>query len=441
MSEDKDSPFRIQNKRLHLTYKSHIPFDAWLSWFKSVKGKVISFYSMVHENSDEHHPYEHTHIALEFPKTFQTRNARFFDWECPDNTVIHPHIQPIKTKKHWDNCLNYHYKEATPFTNVQRPSNEIKEVWKNDSLKEALLNTCVTLKNVGGVIAAFNCKPSDYGIEPEVDWNSWQKDLVVELDDKPDSRKIIWYYDLLGGSGKSFFAKHFGMYRGAFVSTKANTYHIATQLDEFIKANGQNSILVVIFNFTRQQESHRIYQALEELKDGMVTTEKYKGKTLFFPHPHLVCFANYLPDIESVTKDRWDIRILQDNKIVKRYCNEKTTVYYDKIDPLISYKLTNLDQTYPIKEHKVPAFNINGGNIRVASLPGEVASLPQVKPPSSVSLQGKSLAPRENMKGKWIDSVFHSETPVKNTSEAILRYNNTSFKGCWVDNRFYPSDI
>jgi len=466
--KEEKSNFRLQNQRIHLTYKSHIPPEAWLTWFKNCKKKNISFYSIVHESSDENHPYDHTHILIEFEKVFQTRNSRFFDWELPDKSVIHPNIKPVKSKKHWENTLKYHYKENTPYTNTEKPidKSEIEEVWKHDSLKKALLNTCTTLNNVGGVIAAFNCKPSDYGIEPEVDWKPWQKDLVEELKNSPSPRKIHWYFDHYGNSGKSFFAKHFGMYKGAFVSTKANTYHIATALDEYIRANGQDSVLIVIFNFTRQQESRNIYQALEELKDGMVTSEKYKGRTMFFPNPHLVCFANYLPDITTVTQDRWDIRVLQNEKVVKRYVDKKIFSLDVPIDPYIEYKLSDLNLHFKPSDKNnqnnpdICALNITEG-AKVASLHG-VASLPQFNdsvdsvtsttqdqsdPPNNNKPSNNNLASLGNQKaplivpeteGCWTGGTFVSTNKDLNYPDCLFTDNETEYRGRFIKGTFYP---
>jgi len=378
--------FRLQNQRIHLTYSSHIPPEVWLSWLKTTKKKYIPTelsYSIVHEKGESGYP--HTHILIDFGKIFQTRNSRFFDWKLSTGEIIHPNIKPVKSKIHWTRSLLYHYKESVPFTNIPKPAdeNEIKEIWKNDTLTDALLNTCTSLKNVGGVIAAFNCKPSDYGMEPAVDWRPWQKELIEETEKAPDPRSLIWYYDPIGEEGKSFISKHMGQFKGAFVSTKANTYHVATAIDEFLKSNGQNSILVVVFNFTRQQEKGaKIYQALEELKDGMITSEKYKGRTMFFNNPHVICMANYLPDPDTVTKDRWDIRTLQKGKVVKRF-NKGNLVFKDpSIDPYIDYSLkeieTKLSSSTPPSIYQANLsskpdetsrpLNINTGPVQFASL-------------------------------------------------------------------------
>lgn len=37
------------------------------------------------------------------------------------------------------------------------------------------------------------------------------------------------------------------------------------------------------------------YRALEKIKDGVIISSKYEGRRIYFPHPHLICFANCKP--------------------------------------------------------------------------------------------------------------------------------------------------
>lgn len=297
--------FRIQNTMLHLTYKSHIDFTEWLKHVGVSKNKKglgfpIKEFSMVHETSDSQ--YEHTHILVKFEKAIQSKNCRIFDYKD-----IHPYIQKVTNLVHWDRVVVYHTKQGKPYTMLKTES-VISDVWSHDTVSDAILNMCKTTREVGGVIAAFNYKPIDYGEPPDMNWRPWQTELINELEEKPDDRTINWIWDPKGHSGKTILAKYMGMYKGAFVSTQANIYHVATQLQEALKA--KHSFLTVIFNFTRQTEEHKVYQALESLKDGLVTSQKYKGTTLYFECPHVVVFANYLPDITQATVDRWKIRTI-----------------------------------------------------------------------------------------------------------------------------------
>lgn len=343
--------FRLQNKKLHLTYPSHIDPQAWISWMTFKKKKSIKYYSIVHEIGKDN--YKHTHILVEFVKVFQSKKPTCFDWPLNEsNKLLHPNIKIIKSKKHWINTSVYHYKQNDPYTNFDKPvdNNPIKDVWEYDNLQDALVNTCTSLNNVGGVIAAFKCKPKDYGMEPKVDWNPWQQELMNEIENEPNDRNIIWYYDEFGSAGKSFLCKHMGMYRNSFVSTKAKSYHVATMIKHFLEDRSvdDNTYMVLIFNFTRQKEQKsEIYDALEELKDGMITSEKYIGETTYLKKPpHIICLANYLPDVTCFSNDRWDIRALQDKKVVRRYVSGKIIYDSPDINPFIDYKLSHINDSY-----------------------------------------------------------------------------------------------
>jgi len=298
------SKFRIQNTRLHLTYPKTIRGDLWIAWFEDKFGKKCKIveYSIVNEIGEMNH--EHTHVLVKFDKNFESRNCNIFDFES-----AHPNINPVKTKNHWDNTAKYHHKQYEPYTNIVPVKSVIREVWSYPTLAEAIEKTCTSLAGVGGAIAAFKHKPKDYGVEPDTTWRPWQSALSEELNvENKNDRKIIWYFDETGKSGKSYFARHMGMFRDAFVSAKANPYHIATQLQDTLESGG---VLMVIFNFTRQNDyNNKVYEAIESIKDGMVTAEKYHGKTLFFNSPHLVVFANYKPITSMITSDRWDVRYI-----------------------------------------------------------------------------------------------------------------------------------
>ena len=139
---DDGKEFRLQNKKIHLTYKSHIPPEAWLSWLSKVKDIKIESYSIVHEKGNILTPYDHTHILINFGYTFQTRNSRYFDWKNPiTGENIHPNIKIVKTANHWKNVIVYHYKEGIPHTNIPKPELKKKTLYKksgNTILYQAL---------------------------------------------------------------------------------------------------------------------------------------------------------------------------------------------------------------------------------------------------------------------------------------------------------------
>lgn len=311
--------FRLQNKMIHLTYPTHLVFEDWMKFVSDPKdtglesdpkdtglGLVILEYSMVHEiGTAGDDSYEHTHILVKFEHPVDTRNSRFFDFNS-----LHPHIKRVTSKVHWFNIIKYHTKQGIPFANVsvtdELPLVEL--IWACDSISDAIKKYGGNIRHIGGIIAAYNNKPTPPKEEPDVDWQPWQREVLDELNQPPDDRTINWMWDPYGNSGKTFLCKHMEEYRNTFVSSHANIRDAATQLREMIRA--KSKVLAVFFNFTRQTQEHKVYQALESFKDGFLTVQKYVGSNVNIPSPHVYVFANYMPDIYKVSLDRWYIRTI-----------------------------------------------------------------------------------------------------------------------------------
>lgn len=321
-----DNKFRLLNTRIHLTYEGHIEPPAYIAWIRDKfrKRELVQF-SVVQEVGET--GYEHTHVLLKFDKKIDIKNCRAFDYD-----LTHPNIKKVLNNTHWNNVVAYHCKQGTPYSNIgatKSVRDEIEEIWTYDTVSDAILNACKSIKEVGGTIAAFNCKPIDYGKEPDdIILRPWQKKQMEIMEEKPHPDMIDWIWDPYGLAGKSFFSKYMGMYKGSFVTTSANIYHVATQLQQVINRS-KKSVLACIFNLTRQtdKDTKKIYASVEALKDGMVSVQKYRGETLFFPTPHVVVFANHLPKLHKLTPLKWHLKIM--DKDGKNFVGDITGEWID----------------------------------------------------------------------------------------------------------------
>lgn len=305
--EESKAEVRFRGTKFHLTYKGWIVHTEYLAWLGDKR--KVSEYSIVHEEGSGEIQYKHTHVLISFNLALDTKSERYFDYDG-----VHPNIVKVKNDCHWNHVAQeYHVKEGTPrWTNiVSREPNAAKRIWGYSSLREALEKECgESIKNAGAVIATYNVKEPTRQPEPQITWRPWQAELLWELNNTdPNDRTTLWYDDESGNSGKTFFTKYMSSYGDALCSSKANSYHMSTCLFEAMKRRG-GPYRIIVFNFTRQQENHLVYQTLEEIKDGLMTCEKYKGETMTFPSPHLVVFSNYGPKKTMMTHDRWDIRKL-----------------------------------------------------------------------------------------------------------------------------------
>lgn len=128
----------------------------------------------------------------------------------------------------------------------------------------------------------------------------WQQRLIDEVKLPADDRKIIWYYDEVGGSGKTWTSKLLFVEFGAAYFTNSKSADIAYAY------NGEP---IVVFDFSRSNEESINYGAIETVKNGIMFSGKYEARTKMFACPHVIVMANFAPNMAKLSMDRWDIRV------------------------------------------------------------------------------------------------------------------------------------
>lgn len=125
---------------------------------------------------------------------------------------------------------------------------------------------------------------------------AWQQDIKNMLQDAPNARSICWFWDPDGNTGKTSFCKHLWLhYDVCFLQN-------AKKSDMAYAYNGEGIVLV---NLPRSSEGYVSYDALESLKDGMIFSAKYESGAKVFNNPHVLIFANFPPDEDKLSLDRW----------------------------------------------------------------------------------------------------------------------------------------
>lgn len=136
--------------------------------------------------------------------------------------------------------------------------------------------------------------------------SGWQMSTLRQLFNQSD-RSILWVYDIEGGCGKSFLA-HFlcAMYEFDLFDGVTAARDVVFMLQPVIRG--------IVFDVTRTDSRQFSYNTLEACKNGFVMTGKYQGLRRVFKPVPVVVFANIAPDVEQLTRDRWEIRDLKDVK-------------------------------------------------------------------------------------------------------------------------------
>lgn len=69
----------------------------------------------------------------------------------------------------------------------------------------------------------------------------------------------------------------------------------------------RDDIRVVCIDLARTSESYAPYEAIEQIKNGLIFSGKYDSRTKVFNPPHVFVFANFPPDQAKLSADRWHI--------------------------------------------------------------------------------------------------------------------------------------
>lgn len=140
-------------------------------------------------------------------------------------------------------------------------------------------------------------------------WKPWQQRLLDSLNEPADARKIQWWYDEEGAKGKSFLSTYLALTKNAVVlgqGKKADLAHIWSE-------HPGPEWPIVVFDVSRQvvqtdgkeNPIRHLLALAEDMKNGRVTSTKYNSAVVYRPPPHVVFFANFAPERELLSADRW----------------------------------------------------------------------------------------------------------------------------------------
>lgn len=132
----------------------------------------------------------------------------------------------------------------------------------------------------------------------------WQEKALEKIRSTPSPRKIHWYWEKKGCTGKTTFAKHICLNFDALYVAGSNAdmkYAISACLESKKEVN------IVMLDIPRTKEGFVSYTGMEEIKNGIFFSSKYESGMCLFNIPHFFVFANFPPEKEKLSLDRWDI--------------------------------------------------------------------------------------------------------------------------------------
>lgn len=169
----------------------------------------------------------------------------------------------------------------------------------------------------GDIIINYSIDYDDIPIKclKDEDLYQWQKDIMEFLKLEPDDRTINWFWEDIGGVGKSQFTKYLGMKHNARIIQKGNYSDIMNHV--FLASN----MRIFVVDVPRSSGHNVSYNALESIKSGIIFNSKYETGQKFINCPHILVFANTPPDREQMSSDRWNVVDIRERYYLDKFNN------------------------------------------------------------------------------------------------------------------------
>lgn len=172
---------------------------------------------------------------------------------------------------------------------------------------EEAIKNAANIKGIQGILAEEKATATRKARWDDFKLTSWEEEVLHDLQNQNENRKIIWVLDTKGGCGKSTFSDYLEDCHDAFV------WNAGVVFKDVAKALGdlQRKPKIVVFDLTRQRQEHIDYSIMEAITRGRICSGKYDSHKIYFDwNVRVVCMANWEPEYMAMSADRWDVREL-----------------------------------------------------------------------------------------------------------------------------------
>lgn len=335
------SSFHLRAKRYLITLKTHIDRNELKAMYELL-GQVnvcIVAHEFGTNNDEEEHPYEHTHVAIEFSKALSVQNKGAQHYFCVGKAqtkcgMIHANIAPVgRTDKDWFTVLRYIVKEDK--SNLEEVNKilldkkqvSLLELVAASPSKTAFIGELTNYRDVAGASLAYDIlHEDDQSSEGSIDIldQRWQKYMFHILQtNPPHKRHIHWIIGKKGGEGKSTLCSVLEDHGWLCLGTAKKADDMAniigkayTKKDKQGKRAWDGKGLAIDLPRGAEENAKSLYDFLEMLKNKKITCGKYEGCNIRTKHrPKLLVFANWYPNVTKCSLDRWQIFSIRDENI------------------------------------------------------------------------------------------------------------------------------
>lgn len=153
----------------------------------------------------------------------------------------------------------------------------------------------------------------------------WQLEVMNILSQKPHPRHIYWFWEPVGGVGKTDLCKYLVVKHKATLITGKSA-------DIFNAVKNATSRKIFVCNIPKSCQDFINYGALEAVKDGLLHSGKYEGGQVVFNRPHVFVFCNQPPDMSKMSEDKFVIKKIQPNMSIPEATLIEEEIDFDDTD-------------------------------------------------------------------------------------------------------------
>lgn len=353
-----ESKFTFKNACVMLTYKYHINKELLQKHIHICARVAIEKFHAAHETGNKTVPYKHTHAVIVFVKAVQTINCRLFDITMETGEVVHPHWKRFP-RKALNTFLSYISKEDPECAHLKGGGptlwGQVKESHQRGGIDAVLNEHMNKPSDANGLFVLCNNIKREIAPSEMAHACLWQYQFMVMLAERTAKglgvppteeekiaeinylmearrrgqiinmrtkfmnrydRKIIVIHDRGGCSGKTWLAKQCMRVDPVkfHVMTITNAYHAATAIDTAMKSGWSGHTLFM--DVPRSAAEKDVYSAIEQIRNGLMTRQKYVSGTMDWDPVNMVLFTNWMPELTAMTKDRWEIYTIEDDLLL-----------------------------------------------------------------------------------------------------------------------------
>lgn len=140
---------------------------------------------------------------------------------------------------------------------------------------------------------------------PMMDLLPWQTQAVgYLLDDiaKGDDRHITCIVDVDGNHGKTWLGRYL---TATHQATYVPPFQEAQDFMAFAMAKPSKAYLIDMPRSESIKQRKGMWSAVEQMKNGYLYDKRYQFRDAWIEPPAILVFCNELPDVDSLSRDRW----------------------------------------------------------------------------------------------------------------------------------------